>query len=67
MTDKQPPANMKELRDRWGWGLSGNALKARAKALGFDCFDRVETPPTGPARRSNWASSFTNGCDKVTP
>ena len=34
MTDKQLPVNMKELRERWG--LSANALKARAKALGVE-------------------------------
>ena len=34
MTDTQPPVSMKELRDRWG--LSANALKARAKALGIE-------------------------------
>ena len=34
MADTQPPVSMKELRDRWG--LSANALKARAKALGIE-------------------------------
>jgi hypothetical protein len=34
VTDKQLPVNMKELRERWG--LSANALKARAKALGVE-------------------------------
>lgn len=34
MSDKQAPVNVKELREKWG--LTANALKARAKALGIE-------------------------------
>jgi len=52
---------MKELRERWG--LSANALKARAKALGVEILRPNGNSSYWPGDRSNWASSSIMAAD----